>query len=121
MIFGSTRQRNYFDYNGDGFSEITKLNVKNIGFRGFYKTTNYSKLTIEYHNLYEYRRGGNDFDLPLHEADIAEQAEHNINTGSLNYDIFSKNNKQHLNIYSSAQIIDRNNYAGAQQDRKSVV
>jgi len=116
MIFGSTRQRNHFDYNGDGFSEITKLNVKNIGFRGFYKITNHSKLTIEYHNLYEYRRGGNNFNLPMHEADIAEQAEHNINTGSLNYDIFSKNNKQHLNIYSSAQIIDRNNYAGAQQD-----
>ena len=30
MIFGSTRQRSPFDYNGDDFSEITKLNVKNI-------------------------------------------------------------------------------------------
>lgn len=118
MIFGSTRQRSPFDYNGDDFSEITKLNVKNIGCRGFYKTSNYSKLTIEYHNLYEYLRGGNDFNLPPQEADIAEEAEHNINTGSVNYDLFSKNNKHHFNIYSSGQIINRSNYAGAQQDTK---
>ncbi len=118
MIFGSTRQRSPFDYNGDDFSEITKLNVKNIGCRGFYKTSNYSKLTIEYHNLYEYLRGGNDFNLPPQEADIAEEAEHNINTGSINYDLFSKNNKHHFNIYSSGQIINRSNYAGAQQDTK---
>ncbi len=118
MIFGSTRQRSPFDYNGDNFSEITKLNVKNIGCRGFYKASNYSKLTIEYHNLYEYLRGGNDFNLPPQEADIAEEAEHNINTGSVNYDLFSKNNKHHFNIYSSGQIINRSNYAGAQQDTK---
>lgn len=116
IIFGSVRQRSPFDDNGDGFSEITKLDMKNIGFRGFYKTSNYSKLTLEYHNLYEFRRGGNEFDLPPHDADIAEESEHNIHTGSLNYDVLSINNKHHLNIYSSAQIIDRTNYAGAQQD-----
>jgi outer membrane receptor for ferrienterochelin and colicins len=117
-IFASTRQRSPYEYYGDGYSDITKLNVKNIGFKGFYKTGNYSKLTIEYHNLYDFLRGGNDFDLPPQQADICEQAEYNINTGSLNYDIFSKDNKQHFNIYSSAQLINRTNYAGAQQDQQ---
>lgn len=116
MIFGSTRQRSPFDYDGDGFTEIGKINVKNIGFRGFYKTSNYSKLTVEYHNLGEFRRGGNHLDLPPHEADITEQIEHNINTGGLKYDIFSKNNKHRFNIYSSAQKIDRKSYYGAQKD-----
>jgi len=116
MIFGSSRQRKPFDYNGDNFSEITKMDVKNIGFRLFYKTSIYSKLTVEYHNLYQYLRGGNDFDLPPQKADIAEEAEHNINTGSLNYDILSKNEKHHFNIYSSGQIINRTNYAGVLQD-----
>lgn len=115
-LFGSTRQRSPYDNNGDGFSEITKLRVQNIGFKGFYKTSNYSKLTVEYHNLYNYLRGGNDFDLPVQKADIAEEAEYEINTGSLNYEIFSKNNKHHFNVYSSAQLINRTNYAGAQQD-----
>jgi|WetSurMetagenome_2_1015567.scaffolds.fasta_scaffold13406_5 outer membrane receptor for ferrienterochelin and colicins len=115
-IFASSRQRNQYDNNGDGFSEITKLNVKNIGFKGFYKTGNYSKLTVEYHNLYNYLRGGNKFDLPVQQADIAEAAEYNINTGSLNYVVLSKNNKYHFNVFSSAQLINRTNYAGAQQD-----
>lgn len=116
MIFGSTRQRSPFDYDNDGFTEIGKINVKNIGFRSFYKTSNYSKLTIEYHNLSEFRRGGNRFDLPPHEADVAEQIEHNINAGGINYDVFSKNNKHRFNIYSSAQKIDRKSYYGAQKD-----
>ncbi|MDP4277903.1 MAG: TonB-dependent receptor [Bacteroidota bacterium] len=115
-IFGSTRQRSPYDYNGDGFSEITKLNVQNIGLKGFYKTGNYSKLMVEYHNLYNYLRGGNEFDLPVQQADIAEEAEYEINTGGLNYDVFSKNNKHHFTIFSSAQLINRTNYAGTQQD-----
>lgn len=116
MIFGTTRQRNHFDYDGDGFSEIPEIKTKNIGFRAYYRTTNYSKLTLEYHNLGEFRRGGNNFDLPPHEADIAEQLEHNINTGSLKYDIFFKDSKHHLSVYTSAQMIDRKSYYGAQKD-----
>ncbi|NMC61251.1 MAG: TonB-dependent receptor, partial [Candidatus Methanofastidiosa archaeon] len=116
MIFGSTRQRSPFDYDGDGFTEIGKINVKNVGFRGFYKPGNFSKLTIEYHNLGEFRRGGNHLDLPPHDADITEQIEHNINTGSIKYDVFSKNNKHKFNVFTSAQKIDRKSYYGAQKD-----
>mgnify|MGYP000005847998 CR=1 FL=1 len=116
MIFGSTRQRSPFDYDSDGFTEIGEINLKNIGFRGFYKPGNFSKLTIEYHNMGEFRRGGNHLDLPPHDADITEQIEHNINTGGLKYDVFSKNNKHRFNIYSSAQKIDRKSYYGAQKD-----
>ena len=115
-IFGSTRQRSPFDYYGDGYSEITKLNVNNIGFKGFYKTSDYTKLTIEYHNIYNFLRGGNDFDLPPQMADITEEAEYYINTGSVNYDILSENDNKHLNMYLSGQLINRTNYAGAQQD-----
>lgn len=116
MIFGSSRQRNPYDYDGDGFTEIGKIDMKNVGLRGFYRTSNYSKLTFEYHNLGEFRRGGNNLDLPPHETDITEQTEHNINTGGLKYDIFSKNNKHRFNIYTSAQNIDRKSYYGAQKD-----
>lgn len=116
MVFGSSRQRSPFDYDGDGFTEIGKINVKNVGFRSYYRTSNYTKLTVEYHNLGEFRRGGNNLDLPPHETDITEQIEHNINTGSLKYDIFSKNNKHSFNIYTSAQKIDRKSYYGAQKN-----
>lgn len=115
-LFGSTRQRDPYCYYDDGFSQITKLKVQNIGFKGYYKTGNYSKLTIEYNSLYNYLRGGNNFNLPVQKSDIAEDAEYYIHTGGINYDIFSVNNKHHLNIFTSAQLINRNNYAGAQHD-----
>ncbi len=116
MVFGTSRQRNPFDYDGDGFTEIGKIIAKNIGLRSYFRTSDYSKLTFEYHNLGEFRRGGNNLDLPPHEADIAEQTDHNNNLGNLKYDIFSKNGKHRLNIYSSAQHIVRKSYYGAQKD-----
>lgn len=116
MIFGSSRQRDKYDANADGFSEITQMKVQNIGFKGYYKTGNYSKLTLEYHNLYNYLRGGSDFDLPVQDADIAEEAQYYINTAGLNYTVFSADQKNHFNVYSSGQLINRTNYAGAQHD-----
>ena len=115
-LFGSTRQRKEHSFTDDGFSQITQLKAQSIGFKGYYNTGNYSKLTFEYNNLYNFIRGGNDFDLPVQQADIAEEAEYYIHTGGLNYDVFSVNNKHHFNIYISGQLINRTNYAGSQQD-----
>ncbi|MBQ3991368.1 MAG: TonB-dependent receptor [Bacteroidales bacterium] len=115
-IFASARQRSPFDYDGDGFTEIGKINAKNIGFRGYLKTSDYTKLSIEYHTLDEFRRGGNNLSLPAHEADITEQTEHKIHCAGLKYDIFSKNSKHWFQIYSSLQNIDRNSYYGTGKD-----
>jgi outer membrane receptor for ferrienterochelin and colicins len=116
VFFGSTRQRDAFDYDGDGFTELTKIKSQNIGFRGYYKTGVYSKLSFEYHNLGEFRRGGNNIDLPPHESEISEQLNHTINTGGVKYDIFSKNYKHKVNLFTSAQYIERSSYYGAMFD-----
>lgn len=116
MFFGSSRSRNPYDNNGDGYSEITKFKDFNIGFKGYYRTSDYSKLTLEYHNLYNFLRGGNDFDSPVQLSDLAEEAQYYINTGSLNYDLYSRDNKQHFNVYTSGQVINRTNYAGTDKD-----
>ena len=115
-IFASARQRSPFDYDNDGFTEIGKINAKNIGFRGYLKTSDYTKLSIEYHTLDEFRRGGNNLSLPAHEADITEQTEHKIHCAGLKYDIFSKNSKHWFQIYSSLQNINRNSYYGTGKD-----
>ena len=99
-IFGATRQRQAWDANGDGFSEIGLINARNIGFRSYYKTSTQSKLTFEYHNLQEFRRGGNNMHMPAHQADITEQTDHNINSGGIKFDIFSSDYKHRFNIYS---------------------
>ena len=72
-LFGMVRERDAYDRNGDGFSDIPKLNSETAGFRAYYKPSAYTRLTAEYHHIHEFRRGGNAFDQPPHNADIAEQ------------------------------------------------
>ncbi len=115
-IFGQNRTRSTYDDDGDGFSELGELNGKTIGFRSYFKTGSYSKLTFEYHNISEFRRGGDMSTLPPHETDITEQTNHDINGGGIKYDIFSKDFHHHLNLYTSAQHTKRASYYGAGQD-----
>ena len=82
-IYGSARQREGWDANGDGFTEIGLINARNVGFRSYFKPGLQNKITLEYHNMGEFRRGGNKLDLPAHNADITEQTEHNINSGGV--------------------------------------
>ena len=114
-LFASSRQRDPFDYDNDGFSEIGKMNMKSIGFRGFHRINSNNRLTLEYHAIDEFRRGGNNFKRPPHEADIAEQTEHVIHSGGFKYDIFF-NEKNSLQLYSSLQSIQRQSYYGTGQD-----
>ncbi|GAB1414737.1 TonB-dependent receptor [Paludibacter sp.] len=115
-IYGSSRQRDSWDANGDGFTEIGLINAKNLGLRSYFKTSNQSKLTIEYHNLNEFRRGGNNLKLPAHQADVTEQTDHNINSGGVKWEYFTPNYKHRFNVFSSAQHIHRNSYYGVGQD-----
>ncbi|MCL2560742.1 MAG: TonB-dependent receptor [Rikenellaceae bacterium] len=115
-LFASSRTRAALDYNGDGFSEIGEINMTNIGFRGFYRPAATSRLTLEYHTIDEFRRGGDRLDRPPHEAEIAEQTEHAIHSGGAKYDIFFDGGKHHLQFFSALQHIDRRSYYGAGQD-----
>lgn len=115
-LYGSTRQREAWDANGDGFTEIGLIRGSNIGFRSFFKTSNQSKLTLEYHNLEEFRRGGNNLHLPAHNSDITEQTDHLINSGGLKWEVFSPDYRHRAQFYTSAQHIRRDSYYGANQD-----
>ena len=115
-VFGQNTSKDAWDANGDGFTELSKIAGQTVGFRGYIKTGLYSKVTAEYHHLQEFRRGGDNLDLPPHEAMIAEQTEHGINTGGLKFDWFSKNQKHRLNAFASLQHIGRESYYGAGQD-----
>ncbi len=115
-VFGLNRHRSAYDADGDGYSEMPKLKNQTVGFRSYFKTSTYSKLTFEYHHLQEFRRGGNNLDRPPHEADIAEQLQHAIDGGGLKFDYFSPNEKHRLSVYASAQNTDRDSYYGGGQD-----
>ncbi len=115
-IFGQNTSKDAWDANGDGFTELSKISGQTVGFRGYVKTGLYSKITAEYHHLEEFRRGGDKLNLPPHEAMIAEQTKHGINTGGLKFDWFSKDQKHRLNVFASLQHINRDSYYGAGMD-----
>ncbi len=115
-LYESYRNRNPYDRDGDGFSELGKLNMNTFGLRAYYRPTKFSRIGLEYHTTNEMRRGGNHFDLQPHEADITEQTRHVINSGGLTYDLIWKEYQHKLSFYSSLQHTDRNSYYGAQRD-----
>ena len=115
-IFGQNTAKDAWDANGDGFTELSTISGQTLGFRGYVKTGLYSKITAEYHHLQEFRRGGDNLDLPPHEAMIAEQTDHGINTGGLKFDWFSKDQKHRMNAFASVQHINRDSYYGAGMD-----
>lgn len=118
-LYQSYRNRNPYDADGDGFSELGKLNMNTFGLRTYYRPTQFSRISLEYHTTNEFRRGGNKFDVQPHETDITEQTKHVINSGGLSYDVFWKEYKHKLSFYSSIQHTDRDSYYGAQQDENA--
>ena len=115
-VFGQNTEKDAWDANGDGFTELSKISGQTLGFRSYIKTGLYSKLSTEYHHLQEFRRGGDNLDLPPHEAMIAEQTKHGINTGGLKFEWFSKDQKHRFNTFASIQHINRESYYGAGMD-----
>jgi len=115
-LYETYRNRNPYDADDDGFSEVGKLNMHTFGLRTYYKSSEYSRINLEYHTTNEFRRGGNKFDLQPHETDITEQTKHIINSGGISYDLFLNEYKHKISVYSSVQHIDRNSYYGAQRN-----
>lgn len=114
-LYETYRNRNPYDADGDGFSELGKLNMNTFGVRAYYRPDHFSRINLEYHTTNEFRRGGNKFNLQPHEADITEQTKHIINSGGISYDRYWEE-KHKLSVYGSIQHTDRNSYYGAQRD-----
>lgn len=114
-FYGFHRKRNPYDANGDGFSELSSIDNTTFGSRLFRRTGTRGKISLDYFRIYEYRRGGNNFDKPLHESDIAESTTHRINSASLTFDqLFRDVDK--LSGWISAVEVDRGSYYGANHD-----
>ena len=110
--YGQTRNRQGYDYNGDGYTELPELNNQTFGLNSFLRLSPYSKLSLQYHGIHEFRRGGNKLNQPAHEANIAEQIEHNIQGGGASYNFYSPDEHNRLSAYFSFQTTARKSYYG---------
>ncbi len=115
FVYGSARNRSAYDRNGDGFSEIGVLTDETVGFNLFFKPGVNQQLNINAHRIHEDRRGGNDFDLPQHEADIAEWLDHLRWGGKIKWEHSLENTFDYSMFYSFSKV-DRESYYGGLVD-----
>jgi outer membrane receptor for ferrienterochelin and colicins len=111
-FYGMKRDRGGFDADGDGFTEIVQLNNLTFGAKAFFKPTELSKLTLDVNAIDEFRRGGDQLELPPHFTDIAEQLDHNIVNVGLTYDQFSKDRRTKVSTYGSLLSGTRRSFYG---------
>ncbi len=116
FVFGQNRTRDGYDHDNDGFTEIPQLKTQTLGFRSFFRTGQNSKLTAEYHGTHEFRRGGDQLDIPAHQAMVTEQTDHNIHAVDISSEFWSSDYKNRFSVYSSMQNTRRNSYYGSEMD-----
>jgi outer membrane receptor for ferrienterochelin and colicins len=114
-VYGTSRQRDPFDANGDDFSEIARLRQNTIGTKLYVKPTKQTSIKFGYSYINEDRRGGNKFELEPHQADITEwiASSTHLATASIDYQPTATST---INLYSGFSLVDRESYYGANQD-----
>ena len=114
-LFASHRNRDSYDANGDGFSEMPILQNNSFGFNSFFKLSPQDKLEINGWSINEERKGGNKLDLQADKADQSEYRLHHILVAGFNYERQAKDKSSSFSIYSSAQNTKRTHYTGIDQ------
>ena len=95
---------------------MPQLKTQTLGSRGFFRLSDISKLTVEYHNTHEYRRGGDNLKATPHQAMIAEQIDHNIHAGEATYDLWLRDHRDHVAVFAATQNTRRQSYYGSDMD-----
>ncbi len=112
-IFTSRRDRQSYDHNGDGYSEMPLLQNNSFGMNSYFKLSPNQKLEANLASLHEYRRGGNKNDgAAAHLSDQSEERTHDILMGGLDYEINFDNNRTSLSVFLAGQNTKRKHYTG---------
>ena len=109
-FFASRRDRQSYDHNGDGFSEMPHLKNNSFGFTSFIEPAHNQKLEVSLSSLYEYRYGGEITDKPAHMAQQSEERTHNVLMGGIDYEIDFEHSA--LILYTAGQSTGRKHYTG---------
>lgn len=111
-FFVSKRERDYYDHNGDNFSELPKLKNNSFGVNLFVLPSENQKLELSLSSMNEYRYGGEMVDKAPHLTLQSEERVHNVFIGGLDYQINFNNDSSSFISYVSGQKTDRDHYTG---------
>lgn len=111
-LFGTYRNRDSFDANEDGFTELVELKNTTIGAKAFFKPNMRSRISLNLNAIQEYRRGGDRLHLAPQFTDITEELDHDTFISGLDYEITSKDGSAKYQFYTSASNTNRDSYYG---------
>lgn len=111
-LYGMYRNRDPFDANNDGFTEITELQNNTLGTNVFFKPNDNSKIGLDFTAINDYRRGGDRLDLAPQFTDITEELDHNTIFSGVNYEWFDDARQNNFSTYVSVQNTTRDSYYG---------
>ncbi|MAH20656.1 MAG: TonB-dependent receptor, partial [Flavobacteriaceae bacterium] len=120
-LFANKRTREYYDANGDNFSELPALENTAYGASLFYLPNENQKLEASISHLNEYRYGGEMVDQTAHLNQQAEDRTHDVWMGSLDYKINFNEDKSALIGYLSGQRTNRDHYTGIFPDDPAAI
>jgi len=113
-LYGYYRNRQPFDANNDGFSELTSINNITLGSRLFHRIGSRAKIVADIFSINEERRGGDKMDYLPHMTGITEAVDHKILNGALTYEMFFRQTDL-MSVYVAGQGVKRKSYYGANQ------
>jgi outer membrane receptor for ferrienterochelin and colicins len=111
-FYGNYRNRESYDANGDGFTELVELNSHSIGASAYLKPTDLSRISLNLNSIHEYRRGGDRLELAPQFTDITEELDHDTFIGGINYELNSPDQTKNLSTYASVSRTNRDSYYG---------
>ncbi len=111
-LFGTYRNREAWDANDDGFTELVELRNNTVGAKAFARPNERSRLSVNLTAIREYRRGGNKLSLSPQFTDITEELDHDTFIGGIDYEVNSQDNTSQFQGYSSASYTNRDSYYG---------
>lgn len=111
-FFLNKRQRDFYDHNGDNFSEIPLIENTSLGANLFFLPKDNQKLEFSISNLNEYRFGGEMVDKPAYLTQQAEERTHNVWMANIDYQINFNNDNSSFIAYAAWQNTARDHYTG---------
>jgi outer membrane receptor for ferrienterochelin and colicins len=115
-VFAFHRERDAWDANGDAMTEMVRLRNTSLGFSGYVRPDEHSRLQLKGHALTEDRRGGTALEVAPHLSPVAEALEHRIAGGELSYERYSMDRRHHTSMYIAGQTVGRESYYGTDFD-----
>lgn len=113
-IFANRRQREEYDANGDGFSELPRILGHSIGAKAYFHPIESLTINVDALFLNEERNGGDQLNMVPHLREQAEQRTSNAFLTTLDME-YQLNDQHQLRFFGGGQWMDREHYTGFYQ------